>query len=380
MSMLSVACTQNSSEHLGEGYHEGTDWQSNFGAGSLPQIQRAGNGYYFLMSEYLYYYDKSMEQAVPVCSKADCNHSAADCNAYMGDASEINYYDDKIYFIASENGDSEKWFLYSISEDGRQREKVDQVATLESTDMGISFEFCVHRGYAYFSASKGAALKKRKAQVWKVPLRGGKWSEVASVEGYGAKIEDIGAYGNTLVVVGYYAASVNSDFRTHTNFVQLQSGKEQKDVLFDEKRDVVFIHKDKQDVYYYDDQKLYRLNTNTKEKTNLTGERTIYVDCCFDGKYFYSCNWSDCREKGDFRNYRIDVYDMKGKRIGEIPLKENMDWQYGDKTFCFAYSLENETYTMHYFDKEKLLEEHTGWEKLLVLRGETDGSGKNLLE
>ena len=378
---MNTACNQKEVIKLGEQYVEGSDWQSNFGAGSLPRIQKVGKGYYFLLSSRLYYYEKSMEQAVPVCSKANCNHSGDDCNAYMDDASEINYYDHKIYFIASENSDSEKWFLYFISEDGRQREKVEQIATVEAADWGVSFELCIHRGYAYFSVSKGAALKKRKAVVYRIPLQGRvKWSEVATVEGYGAKIEDIRAYGNTLVVVGCYAITINSGFRTHTNLIDLQSGKEKKDVLFDESRDVVFVYKNKEDVYYYDDQKLFRLNLKTKERKKITGENRVYVACCFDGEYFYSCNWSVCREKGDYQDYRIDVYDIEGEKIGEIPLKENMEWEYGDENFCFAVSSEDGKTVVWQFDKGKMTEKGTEWNGIMIPEDDTNGSEENFLE
>lgn len=197
------ACNQDKVEDLGEEYIEGSDYQSQFG--SMPQIQKVGNGYYFLVSERLYYYDPSMQQAVPVCNKADCDHSAESCNASMSGATEINYYDHKFYYIASENDDMEKWFLYYLSEDGKQREKVTQIATLDSSDKGISFQLCVHRGYAYFSILKGTSLKKRTAVVQKVSLQGdADWTEVAAMEGYGATIDDLAAYGNTLVVTGSY--------------------------------------------------------------------------------------------------------------------------------------------------------------------------------
>ena len=126
--MLFCCACGRQEEDLGEEYREGTDYQVFFGRDSMPCIQKGGDGYYFLVSDHLYYYNTAMEHAIPVCGKADCSHSGEDCHAYMGPfVSEINYYDHKLYYIASERKEAEGvegYFLWSVSEDGSQREKV----------------------------------------------------------------------------------------------------------------------------------------------------------------------------------------------------------------------------------------------------------------
>lgn len=379
--IFSTACNEERLEDLGEQYVEGSDWQSGFGSGSLPRIQKAGKGYYFLVSQHLYYYEQSMEQAVPVCNKADCSHTDETCNASMGDGPEINYYDHKFYYIASENNNAEKWYLYFLSEDGRQREKVAQIATLDPSDNGVHFEFCVHRGNVYFSVSKGATLKKRKAVVERISLNGSlDRKEVASVEGYGAAIENLQAFGNTLVITGCYADSVDSDFRTHTDFVDIRNGKERKDILYDKERDLVMIYKKEDDVFYYDSNKLYRLNMDSNKREEVTKEMKIYAECSFQGQYLYSCNWYDCHEKNDYRNYGIDIIDEKGEKTGKIPLEENMEWEFGDNDYCFAFAYDDGKYMVKQFDKSRLSEKDAEWKDILVLGEDSDGGKENILE
>ncbi len=383
--LLFCACgqqaTQEPEKELGEEYVSGSDYQTFFG--TMPQVQKVGDGYYLLVSERLFYYDGSMEQAVPVCGRADCNHLGENCNAKMSGANEINYYDHKFYYIASENDEKEKWFLYSLSEDGEQREKVLQIATLDPQDQGISFQLCVHRGYAYFSVRKISSLERRKAIVQRISLRGkATCSEIMYMEGYGAAIEDLSAYGNTLVVVGSYANSADSDFRWHTNFVDIQSGGVKQDVLFEPGRDLIFIYKNREYVYYYDSHKLYRRNIDTNDTKEVKTDSDVYVACNSDGAHLYSCNWDQCRETKDYRDYRIDAYDMDGNKAGNIPLTEGMDWQYGDETSCFAYAFDNKTgsCSVRLFDKGQLPGEGGEWKNILVTGGDADGSGEDLSE
>lgn len=371
-SVVLAACESENYEDLGEKYIEGMDYQTSFG--SMPQVQKVGNAYYFLAKEHLYYYDESMKEAVPVCNKVDCDHLGTDCNASMSGADEINYYDHKFYYISSENNDGIEWYLYYLSEDGKRREKVAQIATLEPSDRGISFQLCVHRGYAYFSVLKASSLKKRDVKVDRISLDGNaEWENVQTITGFGAAIMDLSAYGNSLVVMSAYANTASGDFFEHTNFVDIRTGTEKKDVLYSEKSDLMFLSKVGNKVYYYDTDKVCVLDIETNKSQEIKSNEKLYADTWVNGEYIYSCNAEKCRDTGKFEDYGLNVFRLNGEKAGYIPMNQTMTWQYGDEKYIFAESFTDEKREVLLFDKKDITNKSAKWKSIIALKGEDDG-------
>ncbi len=379
--MLFCCACGRQEEDLGEEYREGTDYQVFFGRDSMPCIQKGGDGYYFLVSDHLYYYNTAMEQAIPVCGKADCSHSGEDCHAYMGPfVSEINYYDHKLYYIASERKEAEGvegYFLWSVSEDGSQREKVAQILTIEEEDDGVMFELCVHRGYAYFSAVKGqGGDKKSKASVQKINVEGTPvCTDVVSYEGYSAGIAGLTAYGNTLIVEGEYADAPYANAPVHTDFIDIRDGSRKQDVLYDPAKNFTYridlVCKQGNEVIYSDKGKFFSLDVKSGEAKPLTQYETAY-GCLssMEGDYWYACNWEECREKNKYEDYGIDVLDKNGKKIADIPLKEEMEWRFGDESYAFAIGFSEGNYMVYMLEKKPLLSGGAEWKQVLTVFGD----------
>lgn len=378
---LFCACGQQEAEDLGEEYQEGMDYQTSLGQQSMPQIQKAGDGYYFLVSDRLYYYAPSMEQAIPLCGKADCDHTGEDCHAYMGSfVDKINYYDHKIYYIAEDKDEIEnvgRYFLWFVSEDGSRREKVAQIATVEE-DGGVGFQLCVHRGYAYFVVDINRGVdKKTKTAVQKINLEGAPvCSEVAVYEGYCPGIKDLTAYGNTLVVSGSSADTPYGDAPVHTDFFDIRDGSRQQDVLYDPaphfEWSINFLCKRGKEVVYQDSdsRKLFSLDLGSGETKALAQYGTVHVCSALEGDYFYTCNWNECREKNNFEGYGIEVFSADGKKVAAIPMEEEMSWEYGDGSYLFAIGFHEGDRTVSIIDKEQMLQGETEWKTVLTVSGE----------
>lgn len=366
-----VSCNKEEIEDLGEDYVEGKDYQYFFG--SMPTVQKTEKGYYLLVNECLYYYDSSLQEAIPVCNKADCNHMGDSCNASMPGVSEINYYNHCFYYIASENDEKEEWFLCSLSEDGKQREKIKQIAVLEPSDRGISFQLCVHRGYAYFTISKVASMKKREVSINRLSLeKNSEWNVITKISGYGATIDDLSAYGNSLVVMSSYANASNDDFHSHTNIINIQTGKEEKDVLYDKDKEQIFCYMNRDNMYYYENGKVFAKNRKDGKLVQLNEKEKFYVECSSDGEKMYTNNWDDCHEKADYRKYGIDIFSIRGKWQEHVPMTENMTWLYGDSRYLFAADYEEDT-CIYIWDKEHSKTSKGKWKCILKIEGDADG-------
>ena len=57
------------------------------------------NGMYYITGNFLKYYDYNTHKAVPLCSKPDCSHNSADCNAYYNcqGSAELLLYNDTLF-------------------------------------------------------------------------------------------------------------------------------------------------------------------------------------------------------------------------------------------------------------------------------------------
>lgn len=380
--LLFCACGRQETEDLGEEYQEGMDYQAGLGQQSMPQIQKVGDGYYFLVSDRLYYYAPPMEQAIPVCGKADCDHTGEDCHAYMGSfVDEINYYDHKIYYIAEDRDEIEnvgRYFLWFVSEDGSRREKVAQIATVEEDSGGVGFQLCVHRGYAYFVVDINRGVdKKTKTAVQKINLEGAPvCSEVAVYEGYCPGIKDLTAYGNTLVVSGSSADTPYGDAPVHTDFFDIRDGSRRQDVLYDPAPNfewsINFLRKRGNEVVYQDSnsRKLFSLDLGSGETKALAQYGTVHVCSALEGEYFYTCNWTECREKNNFEDYGIEVFGADGNKVAAIPMEEEMSWEYGDGSYLFAIGFHEGDRTVFIIDKEQMLKGETEWKPVLTVSGE----------
>ncbi len=352
------------------------EYQLSFGC--APVIQKGTTGYYILANEMLYYYDESLQEAVPVCDKLDCDHTDTSCNASMQSAYEINYYKGNIYYIGSEDDMCQVWYLYSLNEDGRERERITKVATMESGDKGIGFQICVHRRMVYYAVTKVSNLKKRKAYVNCYDLAKNKLDDSFDyyMEGYGATIEDISASGDTLILVGSYAENANNSSVEYTDFIDINTGTCIRNVLKDNNSLISFYNESGM-LYCGNiniESNIYRIDATTGDTEKLSTDLPFDADATSTGTHIFSWNDSECRETGDYSDHRIDMYDMDGNIISQIPLKKSYNWEYGDKDSLFAFQYKNNRLHVLIYDLSLVQDNGTtnvsDWKEILVSGGE----------
>lgn len=122
-------------------------------------ITKSDSGYYaFLPNRFLYYIDKELNEALPLCNKPNCTHETDDCNAYFNlyeepssNTCNVLQYNKGYLYIVLKNQDGNGEFkgssLYRVSKDGNQREK------LLDFNEGISY-WLIHRGCFYYASVK----------------------------------------------------------------------------------------------------------------------------------------------------------------------------------------------------------------------------------
>lgn len=112
----------------------------------------------------LYFYDKGADTSIPVCSKSDCLHEDADCDAFFDDSrypimsnDELYAYEGDLYVFCVDKG---YYSIERVSMDGTERETVCRLmrsVRVSSTEDGMQNSaiyyprICIHRGYVYFS-------------------------------------------------------------------------------------------------------------------------------------------------------------------------------------------------------------------------------------
>ena len=85
---------------LPESYNFGTDYPSSFGYTALMTNFTPGEGgYYFFISNILYFLDEESLQIVPVCNRPECQHWDSACSGYCQRMRTglLQYYEGKLY-------------------------------------------------------------------------------------------------------------------------------------------------------------------------------------------------------------------------------------------------------------------------------------------
>lgn len=156
-------------------YNPDTDYQYYLHEQGVGIRTSASNdGYYFLNNSYIYYMDKKTMNPVLLdnrpdsdCLKKQGTNPIENCNAYVpqyaGAKEFLNYYNGKLYIIASEtvtekDKQVDRAQLIELSKDGTKRRKI------------LSFEFipqaiAIHRGVVYYSSMDYDVNSNRKYQI-----------------------------------------------------------------------------------------------------------------------------------------------------------------------------------------------------------------------
>lgn len=124
-------------------------------------------GYYYIANQILCFYDIESGLNVPLCSRVNCDHKDAQCDAYVFTAEiggaetacncmgeRIAYYDGRLYMI--EVTDNREHILYAYDEHFNNRQKIATLAAFSAEDPQILREpetAVISEGYLFFYIS-----------------------------------------------------------------------------------------------------------------------------------------------------------------------------------------------------------------------------------
>lgn len=97
-------------------------------------------------SNFLNFYDKSLENPIVVCSRPECMHEnepedkRTECNAFFGSQTDLKYYNGFLYISADAMKGDEACSIYKVSLDGSEREKIYTGA------QGGGLQFVIYKG------------------------------------------------------------------------------------------------------------------------------------------------------------------------------------------------------------------------------------------
>jgi hypothetical protein len=331
-----------------DNYIENEDCQNYIS--EMASFVKVNEGYYFTSDSKLFYFDTKSYQAYPVCSKTNCDHSDANCQAYLSPTKfypemSMYYYDNALYLLGHEDDGTslQHIYMYQISLENFKQKKA---AHLFDGTNGISIVCALHRGYVYF-ANCTEQMEETTATLCRVKL--GDLSEngvekIFEFKGIDASIARLSAYGNNVFFnTSSYADTQGNGYETTLNYINIHTLESE---TIPERKYSHFAEDNK--VYYCKDE-------NTINYFNLnTEENEFFCDVqgpCYisgDNNYIYLDNLqSIIVGKTEEKNRKIFVYDKSGNYITEITPKNPKDDCYfgGDDIMIFKEIIIGETVT-----------------------------------
>ncbi|MBQ9885481.1 MAG: hypothetical protein IJM37_01275 [Lachnospiraceae bacterium] len=301
-------------------YNPETDNQYYFS--EYSGLVAVDGGYYKNYGGFLYFFDKKSKENHPVCSNLSCDHKTENCDAYLGDASYLQYYEGYLYYVIYDY-DNKEAILYRKSPDGSVVEKIGELLRAD-----LIPDITIHRGYAYFAWDS-----KNDSTLYRIKLKKDAVREKLFV--YDAKFDPsiyrIKGYGDGVMFeTSYY---LNNDYTGAVfNLYYYDSGENAvKLVKVDTGGDYIIADGM---VYYYKGDGVYQYDISTRTESMFYPiEEMVFVS--YDGRYLYlnneyALNWEQISE----REHRVYVVDMNGQLIDTIPVPEYICY-YGDKDYLF---------------------------------------------
>lgn len=313
---------------------------------AFSSFVKTENGYYYYDQSYrlsyinnltyLMYFDKDTKKAVPVCSKADCTHTAEDdCDAIfsMTDENEdknvgyvhyLWYYNGNLYTMANNyENNVNVYYIYQISFDGSKRTKYIKIIEGDIT----GFNMYYHRGYIYAAFAYG----EDKAVLYRVKLeKNAKPELIYEFTGTGAMFTGFDLYDTGITFMNSYFTDTTYENGVGTieyyNPVTEEITTLMDEAFFDSYKVV------ENDIYYSKDGEIYAYNINSgNEKLFYTCDYPVYIS--YDGKYLYAEVCSINLE--DYSEHYIYVLSPEGELVDTIQAASSQDCYFGDEDYLF---------------------------------------------
>ena len=277
-------------------YNYESDWQYYYGTGDLKMnITCSPNGYYICHSNgYTRFVDSNTYQIIPLCGKANCNHTDKNiCDAYvdkvylgnlgaldgLSPCSVLQYYKGKLYYLMGEENEltmnTEQYFA-QMDLDGKNIKKVTNKLSFGSS----VFSWIIHRGYIYAFTS---------SDVYKISIDNKSTEKIFSMEKFirgTNNIRNIVAYGDDLYIKYNEIIDDNGEIIT--------SGE------------LIYNH----------------INLNTMEMNEcIFNDKMIYISSFINGRILFSCESS---EENMMDYYYTDPNFTEFEKLITLPVGEHL--------------------------------------------------------
>lgn len=316
----------------------------------------AETGYYYIAKspvhtssyKFLYYFDMVNKNSMPLCTKLNCAHNDASCDAYMSDdeclSSYIWYYDQRIYMIER---NSEKDILVSYDKTGRDKREGAVLSVDGRSVLSTGRKACVSHGKLYY------ILAGEKSQfLYEVSLMEKDTPKL--IKEYTSEYEirerlNLYAIGDCVYMT--LVSGITNDINNYIiECIDISGGEPVR--KFDYMADQASIQGEIKDWGRYDSEGNFyftsvsddaycinKLNLETKKNAEIytidlsqdMGSREDYIELCgFDGKYLYLYEMIDFSVKENRQNYELENYlyiiDTDGKVADTVKFNKNREY------------------------------------------------------
>ena len=282
-------------------------------------IAPSGDGIYFTLGEYLYFYDYASNETVFLCNKPNCKHNqetdqliGQECNAYSHNAfyggildmGYLNYYDGHLYMYGPkydfQTGKLTAEVIFEIEKDGSDRKIIHE---LDNQNYSIG-EIVMHNGYLYYSTARDDSVGSL-GSLYRINLTTGNYESEEIMKDKLHQIYYLFASGDYL----YFSCSylIDQNGNEHYNVIgRFDTTTDEYELIIegiDELLTNFTIADD--DLYYIKDQDTYIYDLSSKEET-------FFSDQCGQAiitpSYIYVCNSANVFAHEDGEN-TLEVYD-----------------------------------------------------------------------
>ena len=299
-------------------YNADTDYQSFLS--EYSDVVLVDNGYYASYDGFLYYIDKAAINKTFVCSNPNCMHNNVDCDAYLGDASSLQYYNGNLYYVVYEGN---KAVVCSRTLDSSV---ISEICSIDSTD--VIPLISVHRGYAFYALFDGndsCSLFRVKLESKAVP------EKIYTCRGFDSQIYKINGYGDGVLFVNSIA--LDEEYNSF-NFRILYYDIDENAVksVAEDAGGSYAVSDDR--VYYWKKDAVYCYTPDKNETTAFyKTDEPVFVS--FDGENFYFDNKYGINiGYTDSKKHTVYVVNREGVLLDAIKLSDTICC-YGDKDYLF---------------------------------------------
>ncbi len=150
----------------------GTGFQKNMNNGNYGKYIscETDEGYYFLLSNYICYTEKSNMNTTILCNKPECKHNTSDCNAYLDGATSLTYYNRNIYYDVFDDSKG-VYYLYKMNTDGTDRKKVQSIYNASGSSF-FTPKYIIDNGMVYIKINElsQAATATENIKLYAAPV------------------------------------------------------------------------------------------------------------------------------------------------------------------------------------------------------------------